>query len=211
MSVASTGPQPRSEPRRPAAVQRRGIERVKALLDAAEALHAELGYEAATLKAIGARAGIPTASVYHYFADRHEVEIELMLRHRSELDDRITDSLSARAPSTLREAIDAVFDAVLAYYREHPSIVELWFVGRHNKALGDLTHDWDEQQAQLVWQYLVERQLLPADTPQVVLHLAFEVGDRLFEVAFRRSPKGDDTVIDEARRLIVSYVETYAQ
>ena len=209
--MAGTTPQSQEEPTRPLAVQRRGRERVQAILDAAEALHAEQGYEAATLKTIGARAGIPTASVYHYFADRHEVDIELMLRHRRNLDDRIEATLADRDPRTLRDAVDAIFDAVLGYYREHPSVVALWFVGRHNKALGDLTRDWDEQQSRQFWQYLVDRELLPAGTPALAIHLAFEAGDRLFEVAFRRSPGGDDTIMGEARRLITAYIETYAR
>ena len=44
-----------------------------------------------------------------------------------------------------------------------------------------------------------------------MLHLAFEAGDRLFDVAFRRSPTGDDQTIDEARRLVKAYLETYAR
>ncbi|KOG91865.1 TetR family transcriptional regulator, partial [Streptomyces varsoviensis] len=39
------------------------MERRRAIVDAAEALLGERGYEAATLKAIGERAGIPIASV----------------------------------------------------------------------------------------------------------------------------------------------------
>ena len=77
-------------PARPAPVQRRGIERVQAILDAAESLLEEQGYESATLKAISERAGIPIASVYHYFADRHQVDAELVQRHLSELDARLS-------------------------------------------------------------------------------------------------------------------------
>lgn len=209
--MAAPTPDSRVDVRRTGGMQRRGVERVQALLDAAEALHAEQGYEAATLKAIGARAGIPTASVYHYFADRHEIDIELMLRHRRQLDEQIDTALAALEPRTLRDAIDAIVDTVLAYYRQHPSVVELWFIGRHNKALGDSTHDWDEQQAKLFWQYLADRQLIASTTPELALHLAFEAGDRLFEVAFRRSPTGDDAVIDEARKLITAYIETHAR
>jgi AcrR family transcriptional regulator len=196
---------------RPVTVQRRRVERVNAILDAAEELLGEQGYEAATLKAIGERAGIPTASVYHYFADRHEVDIELMQRHRRELDERVAASLDKPKPRSLRKAVDAIIDPLLAYYREHPSVVELWFTGRRNAALGEVAHDWDETQAHQVWQLLVERQLLRADTPEVVLRLAFEAGDRLFDVAFRRSPTGDDAIIDEARRLITAYLGTYGR
>ncbi|MEV0033527.1 hypothetical protein [Nocardia sp. NPDC050793] len=44
----------------------------------------------------------------------------------------------------------------------------------------------------------------------IVVQLAFEAGDRLLDVAFRRSPTGDDVTIDEARRLVAAYLETYA-
>jgi hypothetical protein len=42
------------------------------------------------------------------------------------------------------------------------------------------------------------------------VQLAYEACDRLFDVAFWRSPEGDDATIDEARRLVTAYLETYA-
>ncbi|PRW65363.1 TetR/AcrR family transcriptional regulator [Actinopolyspora mortivallis] len=197
-------------PARPTPVQRRGIERVRAILDAAETLLGEQGYEAATLKAIGERAGIPTASVYHYFSDRTQVDAELLRRHLHEVEQRLTTALSQSAPRTLREAIDTVIDPMIAYFREYPSCVELWFTGRH-QALSELVRAFDEAQAEQLRHVLVERGLLPADTPPFVLRFAFEAGRRLFDVAFRYSPSGDDVTIDETRRLVNAYLETYAR
>ena len=110
---------------------------------------------------------------------------------------------------TLRDAIDAMIDPLLAYFREHPSFVQLWFAGR-SSTLIEMAHVFDESQAEQLWRFLIERHLIRADTPRLVVELAFEVGDRLFDVAFRRSPTGDDTAIDEARPLITAYLETYA-
>ncbi|MCP2288893.1 transcriptional regulator, TetR family [Nocardia amikacinitolerans] len=180
-----------------------------AILDAAETLLGEQGYEAATLKAIGERAGIPIASVYHYFADRHQVDAELVRRHVGALDERLTAALGRAKARTLREACDAVVDMLLAYYREHPSFVELWYRGR-NATLGEMAREFDVSQAEQLWRYLRERDLIRADTPRFVLELAYEAGDRLFDVAFRRSPSGDAATIDEARRLVTAYLETYA-
>ncbi|MFF8726626.1 TetR/AcrR family transcriptional regulator [Streptomyces sp. NPDC015171] len=194
---------------RPPAVQRRGVERRRAILDAAEALLTEQGYAAATLKAIGERAGIPTASVYHYFSDRHQVDAELLQRHVSELDALTRAALDDPEPRTLREAVDAVIDPLLAYFRRHPSCAELWFAGRH-EVLVDLVRAFDETQAERFWHFVVEHGLVPADTPRLVLRLALEACSRLFDVAFRHSPAGDDVTIDEARRLVTAYLETYA-
>ncbi|MFK8844342.1 TetR/AcrR family transcriptional regulator [Streptomyces sp. Ac-502] len=191
------------------AVQRRGVERRRAILDAAEALLGEKGYEAATLKAIGERAGIPIASVYHYFSDRHQVEAELMRRHAHELDVCIANALDDPGPQTLREAADAVIDPLLGYFRRHPSCTELWFSGR-SATVGELVRAFDAAQAERLWHLLVERGLLLADTPRLALQIAFEVGSRLFDIAFRNSAVGDDATIGEARRLITAYLATYA-
>lgn len=197
-------------PARPAAVlQRRGVERVQAILDAAEALLGEQGYQAATLKTIGERAGIPTASVYHYFADRHQVDAALLQRHLSELGERVSAVLDSPALHTLRAGVDAIIDSMLAYFREYPSCAELWFAGRHEK-LVELAQEFDQSKAEQLWRLLIDRNLLAADTPQDVVQLAFEAGGQLFDVAFRRAGGGDDTTINEARRLVTAYLETYA-
>jgi AcrR family transcriptional regulator len=195
-------------PRRQPVVQRRGLERVQAILDAAEALLSEQGYEAATLKAIGDRAGIPTASLYHYFPDRHQVDIELAQRHLRALDERLASVAKDTDVRTLHDAVDAVIDPYVAYFREHRDFIQLWFTGR-SPALQATARAFDEAQAKRFWGLLIERRLIRADTPELVAQLAFEAGNRLFDVAFRLSPTGDGTTIDEARRLLTAYLETY--
>ena len=194
---------------RPAVVQRRGLERVEAILESAAALLTEQGYEAATLKAIGERAGIPIASLYHYFSDRHQVDAELAQRHLRALDARLSAAVADNTGRhTLRDAIDAVIDPYLAYFREHRDFVQLWFAGR-SPTLAAMARAFDEAQAQRFWRFLLDRKLIRADTPELVVQLAFEAGNRLFDVAFRVSPTGDDSTIDEARRLLTAYLETY--
>ncbi|MFD7885875.1 TetR/AcrR family transcriptional regulator [Streptomyces bauhiniae] len=196
-------------PARPPVVQRRGVERRRAILEAADALLAEQGYEAATLKAIGERAGIPTASMYHYFPDRHQVDAELLQRHMQQLDTLLNGVLENPEPGTLEGIADALIDAVLAYFRSHRSCTELWFAGR-NETLDALVRSFDEAQAERLWLLLAERNLISADTPRHVAQIAFEVANRFFDIAFRRSPDGDDGTIDEGRRMLTAYFRTYA-
>lgn len=198
-------------PARPRAVlQRRGVERVAAILDAAEQLLEAEGYEAATLKAVGERAGIPTASVYHYFSDRHQVDTELLRRHIGHLGDAVEAALERDAPGSLEDAVDSVIDPMLTYFRAHPSSVELWFA-RRSETLDDLVRAFDEATAERLWRLALDRALLREGTPLLVMQLAFEVGSRMFDVAFRRTPvTGDDVVIDEARRLVAAYLLTYS-
>lgn len=194
---------------RPAPVQRRGVERVQAVLEAAEGLLIEHGYEAATLKAISARTGIPLASIYHYFRDRHQVDAELARRHAERLEDRITAALGNPVSRNLREAVDVMFDLFLAYYREHPDFVELWYVGR-GPIVAEVAQVFDTTQAGRLRSYLIDRGFLCADAPALVLELAFEAGNRLLDIAFHVSRAGDDVIVEEARRLVTAYLATYA-
>lgn len=53
--------------------QARGRQRVAQILDAAEAIFGESGYEAATTNQIAARAGVPIGSLYQFFANKEEI------------------------------------------------------------------------------------------------------------------------------------------
>ncbi|MUL66205.1 TetR family transcriptional regulator [Mycobacterium sp. CBMA 234] len=194
---------------RPAAVQRRGVERTEALLDAATSLLSNEGYAAATLKAVGERAGIPTASVYHYFADRHQLEAELVSRHIEALDTLLSDALARSRARTLRGAVNVVVNTMLDYFREHRSLVALWFVERTSE-VGASAHAIDEAWAEQFWQFLMTRDLVRPETPLLAIQLTFEAGNRLLDVAFQTSPNGDEATIDELRRMCTSYLETYA-
>ncbi|MEB3980768.1 TetR/AcrR family transcriptional regulator [Mycobacterium sp. 663a-19] len=190
-------------------VQRRGVERRRAILTAAKTILSEQGYAAATLKAVGDRAGIPIASMYHYFSDRHDVEMELIRAHLGELDKHVSEVLRTKEIRTLGDATDAIIDPLMEYFRTHPDCAELWFAGR-NEAVTDLVQAFDDEKSESVWRMLLDRHLVRDDTPLHVIRLAFEAGNRLFDIAFRRSPDGDDATMAEARRMITAYLATYA-
>ncbi|WOX20774.1 TetR/AcrR family transcriptional regulator [Streptomyces solicathayae] len=195
---------------RPAPVQRRGVLRAQAILDAAEQILAEEGYEASTLGAIGKRAGIPTPSVYHYFADRNEVDAALLERHSRDIDALVAEAADDPELGTLREVIDALVDPQIAYCREHPGVVELWYAPGRSPMLVELEEAWGRAQAERLWRYLRERELIAEDTPLLAVEVAYEAADRIFGVAFQRSETGDQATVDEARRLMTAYLETYA-
>lgn len=190
-------------------VQRRGLERRRAILEAAQTILSENGYAAATLKAVGERAGIPIASMYHYFGDRNQVEIELIRAHLRELHEEVADALNTEKIRTLGDATDAIIDPLLAYFRAHPDCAELWFSGR-NDAVIAMVQAFDAETSETLWRLLRDQHLLRDDTPLDVIQLAFEAGNRLFDIAFRRSPGGDDATMAEARRMMRAYLATYA-
>jgi AcrR family transcriptional regulator len=59
---------------------RRGERSREAVLDAAERVMAERGYEAATVASLVEEAGIPASSIYHYFGSKEGVLLAVMER-----------------------------------------------------------------------------------------------------------------------------------
>src|SRR4029079_18504589 len=59
---------------------RRGTRSREAVLEAAERLMAEQGYEAATVARLVEEAGIPPSSIYHYFGSKEGVLLAVMER-----------------------------------------------------------------------------------------------------------------------------------
>lgn len=189
--------------------QQRGIRRIAALLDAATAILAEKGYEAASLKAIGERAGIPTASVYHYFSDRQQLEHELITRHLGELEANVSEAMSNLQATNLSATVDSALNPLLSYFRENPSCVVLWF-SVPNQATRDLIRDFDGQLAQHIWRISTEQGLLAPDTPLRVVQLAVAAATSLVDIAFYQVPGGDKETIHEMRRMVTAYLATYA-
>lgn len=90
--------------------QERGRRKVEALLDAAEAEFAELGYETATTNAVAARAGASIGSLYQYFPNKRA----------------LLDGLVERYVADLRQVPPAQFlEAALAYGERRPAFTRL--------------------------------------------------------------------------------------
>jgi AcrR family transcriptional regulator len=67
-------------PRASVTPNHRGTRSREAVLDVAERLMAEQGYDAATVAAIVERSGIPPSSIYHYFGSKEGVLLAVMER-----------------------------------------------------------------------------------------------------------------------------------
>ena len=68
------------QPKAEVTPNRRGARSREAVLDAAERLMAEHGFEAATVAALVKTAGIPASSIYHYFGSKDGVLLAVMER-----------------------------------------------------------------------------------------------------------------------------------
>jgi AcrR family transcriptional regulator len=107
---------------RPVRRQARGQRRIAEILDAALALFAEVGYEAASTNRIAARAGISPGSLYQFFANKEAIAEALAAR----LSERMAQAHAAAfdgadvADLPLDDLLDRILDPIIAFNLANP-------------------------------------------------------------------------------------------
>ena len=105
---------------------RRGARSREVVLDAAERLMAEQGYDAATLARLVDEAGVPASSIYHYFGSKEGVLLAVMERGA----DRFFAALPVpeRRIGSQVEHLRALVAAVASTLEHHPDFLRILVV-----------------------------------------------------------------------------------
>jgi AcrR family transcriptional regulator len=104
-----------------APVQRRGQQRVEAILDAAELVFGEVGVEAATTNAIAERAGASVGSMYHFFPNKGAILTALAERYAATVQGLVQEGRRLDAPGLpLPELFSAMVSSFVAMDAAHP-------------------------------------------------------------------------------------------
>jgi len=105
---------------------RRGTRSREAVLDAAERLIAEHGYEAATVAALVKEAGIPASSIYHYFGSKEGVLLAVTERGAERFFDELP--VADRRVGSQHDHLRALLDAVTSTLDRHPDFLRILVV-----------------------------------------------------------------------------------
>ena len=101
--------------------QARSQERVKHILDVAEQLFLEVGYESTTTRAIATRAKVSVGSLYQFFPDKEAILKALAIRYMEAQYQRF---LNLHTPAALtlplRRYVDRMIDVFDQFYTEYP-------------------------------------------------------------------------------------------
>lgn len=107
--------------------QARGQQRIQLLLDVAEQLFAEVGFEATTTNAIAARAAMSPGSLYQFFPNKDAIAEALATRYLEQLHATQAYSFAPEIVHLpLDELIDRVVDPLVALHVAHPGFWTLF-------------------------------------------------------------------------------------
>lgn len=114
--------------------QARGQRRVFQILDAAAAVFAETGYEAATTNAIAIRANTSIGSLYQFFPDKRAILDALAIRYQGQISQILTD-IAAVNTDSLQGTLDIMIDRIAEFSAANPAFQLMFVTSYDSKAL----------------------------------------------------------------------------
>ena len=105
--------------------QPRGEARVARLLTAAAALIGEVGYEAATLTEIAARAGASIGALYQYFPNKEAMANALRARYSHEIADLWTPLVAEASQLEIKELVGRMLGLMVEFLEARPAYLPL--------------------------------------------------------------------------------------
>ncbi|WP_224366395.1 TetR/AcrR family transcriptional regulator [Hyalangium versicolor] len=91
----------------------------QAVLQAARAEFERVGFEAANLRAIAARAGVSAGTVLHHYGDKRELLHAALF---DDLEETLAQALAGLGPGPLEKQLSALTRAVFGYYQRRPQL-----------------------------------------------------------------------------------------
>jgi AcrR family transcriptional regulator len=192
--------------------QARSQERVHHILDAAEQLFIESGYEQTTTRAIATRAEIPVGSLYQFFPDKAAIMRALADRYFEQEYQMFVQLHVEWADAAIAIYVDRMIDAFGQFADEHPGyravlgqLIDLVTV-----ADASVMNEYDQWMLAGLAAFLKQRNpKLTADRCELVATIVFKATNELLWLAFTRDRPQQQALIAETKTLITAYLQAY--
>jgi AcrR family transcriptional regulator len=195
--------------------QRRAAATYEALLQAAAAVFARRGFDAAQTPEIAAEAGVSTGAFYRYFTDKRHIFIEVMREHlvraHNDVMQRLTPELFVG--SDVRGAIDRVLDVLFEHIaRGAPLERELVAMSLRDREAEQLRAEFEEMGlatlSALIAQIVPKERVPHARAAAIVVQVAaLELAVERAGLRPRLGPTVPDAEVKRAlREMLFSYL-----
>lgn len=190
-------------------MQARSTARLAALLDAAAAVVAEIGYERLTTAMVAEGAGASIGTVYRYFPDRIAVLQSLAARNEERVTERLVAAVSEPKHENWAQALEGAFEVYVDFFRTETGFASL--------RLGDVLDlrpaegmPRNSALANAAVDAVVSRFEFPDESRvRFAFEVAFEAADALVARAFARDAKGDAERLEAARAAVRAILAEY--
>lgn len=199
MEARRTATEPRRKPK-----QERSRERIDAILSTTMRLIGEKGIDAVTMKEVGALAGGPIATVYHYFPNKSAILAMLYERFAEESRARFGAIIAGiRGVEDVTAAADRLLDDYYSRVAADPAIQDLQNAIQADKALQNLDIAETRLQARMFCDHVGP--MLEPDRREAfgrVVFLIFQLAGGVVRLALTQDEAESRRTIDDYRSII---------
>ena len=193
--------------------QERGRRRMDEILDAAEALVAEVGTGATSIQEIARRAGASVGSIYHFFGTKEAIFDALRARYESQAREKADEMIAgadAWAGLPLREFVERMLDPFADFLERAPVHFALATTAAGHRLPKDASTDAALRRALGA---LVERRY-PGLTPEecgLRADVMMGIGEGVATHLARAEPAARRRLVAELKRATRGYLSTYEE
>jgi AcrR family transcriptional regulator len=192
--------------------QARSQERVHHILDVAEQLFIELGYEQTTTRAIATHASVPIGSLYQFFPDKDAIVRALANRYFEQEYQMFVQLHAELAQADITTYVNCMIDAFEQFAQQHPGyravlgkLIDLMTVADASKL-----NEYDQQMLTALAHFLYRRNpQLDAAKCELMATTVFKAANELLWLSFTRDPVYRKQLLAETKILITAYLQTY--
>ncbi len=198
-------------------IQKRAITTMELILNTAAELLEEVGTDVLTTKLISERADIRIRNVYRYFANKRSVIYALAERMATREAEYLNDfNLVANQQILWHTAIDMTVDAFFKSVKDQPGIISIRRAMKSDPELRQIDENSNKILSKKLALALENRNPgLPLKKLNFICSIILDVSTALLDRAGEAMAKSNESesneIIDELKRIIRGYLETYCK
>jgi AcrR family transcriptional regulator len=184
-------------------IQERGEQRVAGLLEAAAAIFAEVGYEAATMRNIAVRAGASIGSLYQFFPNKEVVARAIKIQYCQELKELWANLVAVSAKKPTLGVIDEFLKVTIKAIERNPAIIRLMDAPRSANPSPDIKESLREQ---LVALFLARKPRLSRNKAHRYAEITVQMIRAILWLYLENEPSEREALVSEMKSALVNYL-----
>ncbi len=198
----------RTAPRQP--LQERGRARFEALLDTVEVMLAEHEPDQIGFYQIAERAGMPAASVYHFFPTKNAAFLALARRYLDHFRQGARRPIDPAETGSWQDVIRKRHERAVAYYNAHPPAMKLILGVQPFLEIHDADSTANEDISKLLLEDLRRTFHFPyVAGPEQKFLICLSIADAIWRISFAAHRRITPDFAREATRATLAYMRTF--
>ncbi len=198
-------PNPTSVPRTP--TRGRGIARYRALVEATESLLMDHSPDEVGLYQIAECAGVPPASVYHFFPSKEAAFLALAHHYVEQMDLRHSEPIQASALRSWQDLSAIDMRRAMQFHNEHPPLMKINFGGFGSVGSRQIDDLYAQKIAAAQYQRLNSLfHMPPMRDAERIFEMRVAIIDAIWGVSFRRHGEITEWYFQEAYNAVAAFM-----